>query len=270
MKKVILITGASSGFGLASANALQADGHIVYGASRSIKELKNISFIPLEMDVTDDASVNSGVEQIIKEQGKIDVLINNAGIVTAGPAYSTPVEFAKKQFEVNFFGVVRLSTAVLPGMIEQKKGLVINMSSMAGLFGLAYQSKYVAAKFALEGYSQSLRMELQNTGVDVVVVNPGDFKTANTSTRDKMKFPFKHPKLEAEYAAAIDVQEENEINGGDPAVVGKLIAKIVSSSKPAHRYLAGDFGQTRLPLIVKALLPSTMFSKMINGYYNIK
>ncbi|MET1057283.1 MAG: SDR family oxidoreductase [Pedobacter sp.] len=270
MKKVILVTGASAGIGLATANALQADGHIVYGASRSISALKNISFIPLEMDVTSDASVNSGIEKIIKAQGHIDVLVNNAGIVLAGPLYSTPVDFAKKQFEVNFFGVVRVSSAVLPGMIQQKQGLVINLSSVAGLFGTPYVGTYTAAKFAIEGYSQSLRMELQNTGIDVTVVNPGDFKTNNTSTREKLPFSLTHKQLESEYAAAIEVVEKNEINGGDPAKVGKLIAGIVGKSKPAHRYLVGDFGQTTLPLIVKALLPSSMFSKMINGYYNIK
>jgi NADP-dependent 3-hydroxy acid dehydrogenase YdfG len=270
MKKVILVTGASAGIGLATANALQADGHIVYGASRSISALKNISFIPLEMDVTDDASVNSGVETIIKAQGRIDVLVNNAGIVLAGPLYSTPATYAKKQFEVNFFGVIRVSTAVLPGMIEQKKGLVINLSSVAGLFGTPYNGLYAASKFAIEGYSQTLRMELQNTGVNVTLINPGDFKTNNTSTREKLPFSLKHDKLESEYAAAIEITEKNEINGGDPAKVGKLIAGIVGKSKPAHRYLVGDFGQTTLPLIVKALLPSAMFSKMINGYYNIK
>jgi len=270
MKKVILVTGASAGIGLAAATALQADGHIVYGASRSIKNLKNISFIPLEMDVTDDQSVSSAVAQIIKAEGRIDVLVNNAGTVTAGFLATTPVDFAKKQFEVNFFGVMRVSNAVIPGMIMNKSGLVINLSSMAGLFGTPYTGAYVAAKFAVEGYSQSLRMELQNTGVSVTVVNPGDFKTNNTSTREKLPLSLNHEKLEAEYAAALQVVEGNEINGGDPANVGKLIAKIVGKSKPAHRYLVGDFGQTGLPLLVKALLPSTMFSKMINGYYNIK
>jgi short-subunit dehydrogenase len=188
----------------------------------------------------------------------------------AGPLYSTPVDFAKKQFEVNFFGVVRVCSAVLPGMIHQKKGLVINLSSVAGLFGTPYVGTYTAAKFAVEGYSQSLRMELQNTGVNVTVVNPGDFKTNNTSSREKLPFSLQHEQLANEYAAAIEIVEKNEINGGDPAKVGKLIAKIAGKSKPAHRYLVGDFGQTQLPLIVKALLPSTMFSKMINGYYNIK
>jgi len=270
MKKVILVTGASSGLGLATANALHADGHIVYGASRSINTLENILFIPLEMDVTDDDSVNAGVEKIIKDHGHIDVLINNAGIVLAGPLYGTSVEFAKKQFEVNFFGAVRLNTAVLPDMIKQKSGLVINISSVAGLFGLPYVGTYVAAKFALEGYTQSLRMELQNTGVNVTVVNPGDFKTNNTSTREKLPFSMSDEKLKSEYTGTIKIVEKNEINGGDPVKVGKLIAKIVGKTKPAHRYMVGTFEQTSLPLIVKALLPSSMFSKMINGYYNIK
>lgn len=270
MKKVILITGASSGFGLATANALAAQGYIVYGASRSVNNLKDISFKPLEMDVTDDASVNAGVAKIIKAEGKIDVLINNAGITFAGAGYDMSVEFAKKQFEVNFFGVIRVSSAVLPGMIENKQGLVINVSSMAGLFGLPYQSTYVAAKFALEGYSESLRMELQNTGVNVTVINPGDFKTNNTSTREKAPLTLSHDYLKKEYEASIAVQEKNEIQGGDPAVVAAQIVAIVAKSKPAHRYLVGDFGQTKLPLIVKSLLPSSVFSKQINGYYNIK
>ncbi|MCX2481679.1 SDR family oxidoreductase [Pedobacter sp. MC2016-15] len=270
MKKVILVTGASSGIGRETANALQAAGHTVYGASRSVHALKDIAFIPLKMDITDDESVKSGIETIIAAEGRIDVLINNAGIVLAGPLYDTSVEFAKKQFEVNFFGVVCVSTAVLPGMIERKKGLVINISSVAGLFGLPYVGTYVAAKFALEGYSQSLRMELQNTGVDVTVVNPGDFKTNNTSSREKLPFSLPHEKLKREYDAAIEIVEKNEVNGGNPAIVGKLITKIVGKSKPAHRYMVGAFDQTKLPLIVKALLPSTMFSKMINGYYNIK
>jgi len=270
MKKVILVTGASSGIGLASANALHADGHIVYGASRSIKNIKNISFIPLEMDITDDSSVNSGIEKIIKAEGRIDVLINNAGTVMAGPLYTTSVELAKKQFEVTFFGLVRVSSAVLPGMIMKHKGLVINVGSVAGLFGTPYIGTYVAAKFALEGYSQSLRMELQNTGVDVTVVNLGDFKTNNTSSREKSLFSLPNENLKKEYEAAIEIIEKNEVNGGDPARAGEIIAKIVARSKFSHRYLIGDFGQTSLPLIVKALLPSTMFSKIINGYYNIK
>src|ERR1700761_7370919 len=146
MKKVILVTGASSGLGLATAKALQAAGHTVYGASRSIGKMKDAPFNVLEMDVTDDASVKAAVDKIVKAEGKIDVLINNAGNGITGPLYAMPVDTAKKQFEVNFFGVVRVSSAVLPGMIEKKQGLVINIGSLAGLFGLPYQGLYSASK----------------------------------------------------------------------------------------------------------------------------
>ncbi|MBS1530539.1 MAG: SDR family oxidoreductase [Bacteroidetes bacterium] len=158
MGKVILVTGASSGLGLATAKALAAQGHTVYGTSRDIKRITGVSFTPLQMDVTDDASVKAAVDKVIKEQGHIDVLINNAGNGITGPLYAMPVDSAKKQFEVNFFGVVRVTSAVLPSMIEHKHGLVINISSLAGLFGLPYQGLYSASKFAIQGYSESLRM----------------------------------------------------------------------------------------------------------------
>ncbi len=143
MKKVILVTGASSGLGLACANALSVKEHTVYGTSRNINRIKGVSFNPVEMDVTDDASVNAAVEKIIKAERRIDVLINNAGNGITGPLYAMPVEFAKKQFEVNFFGVVRISSAVLPGMIEKKQGLVINISSLAGLL-VCHTRVYIA------------------------------------------------------------------------------------------------------------------------------
>src|SRR5689334_5249976 len=117
MKKVILVTGASSGLGLATANALSAQGHTVYGTSRDINRIKDVSFTPLQLDVTDDASVSAGIEKIIKAEGHIDVVVNNAGNGIAAPLYAVQVDDAKKQFEVNFFGVVRINSAVLPGMI---------------------------------------------------------------------------------------------------------------------------------------------------------
>src|SRR4051812_37307845 len=160
MKKVILVTGASSGIGLACANALQEKGHTVYGSTRDLNHMKSVAFKPLELDVTDDVSAKIAVNEILNTEGKLDVLVNNAGNGVAGPAYAMPVEAAKKQFEVNFFGVVRMCSAVLPHMIENGQGLIVNISSLAGLFGLPYQSMYCASKYAVEGYSQSLRMEL--------------------------------------------------------------------------------------------------------------
>jgi len=269
MGKVILVTGASSGIGLACATALQAKGHTVYGSSRNLSRIKSVSFKPIELDVTDDASVKAAVDKIIKAEGKIDVLVNNAGNGVTGPAYAMPVEYAKKQFEVNFFGVVRVSSAVLPKMIEAKQGLVINISSLAGLFGLPYQGLYSASKYAIEGYSQSLRMELRNTGVKVVILNPGDFKTDFTQSRDKVPFPLKNEQLEKEFNTAVAGMEKDESVGANPDIIGKKVCRIVDSSSPSHRYLIGAFGQT-IAVTLKHLLPGSLFEKLMNDHYGIK
>ena len=269
MKKVILVTGASSGLGLACANALFAKGHAVYGTSRNITRIKDSSFNAIELDVTDDASVNEAIKKIMEAEGRIDVLINNAGHGITGPLYSTPVEAAKKQFEVNFFGVVRVSSAVLPAMIERKQGLVINISSLAGLFGLPYQGLYSASKFAIEGYSESLRMELKNTGVKVTVVNPGDFKTDFTGNREKLPFTLNNFQLKKEFEAAVASMEKDENIGAHPDKLAAQICKIITRSNPAHNYLVGTIGQTIVPTL-KSILPGSMFVKLMDDHYGIK
>jgi short-subunit dehydrogenase len=269
MKKVILVTGASSGLGLATAKALQAAGHTVYGTSRDLKKMKDVPFNALEMDVTDDASVKAAVDKVIKAEGKIEVLVNNAGNGITGPLYAMPVELAKKQFEVNFFGVVRVSSAVIPGMIEKKQGLVINIGSLAGLFGLPYQGLYSASKFAVEGYSESLRMELKNTGVKVTVLNPGDFKTDFTGNREKAPFTLKNDKLKAEFETAVAAMEKDESVGADPAKLGAEVVKIVEKSNPKHNYLVGAIGQT-IAVTLKSVLPGGLFVTLMNDHYGIK
>jgi short-subunit dehydrogenase len=269
MGKVILVTGASAGIGLSIATMLQAKGHTVYGVSRSISRLQSPSFKTLQMDVTDDASVKAAVDAIVKAEGRIDVLVNNAGNGITGPAYAMPVEYAKKQFEVNFFGLVRVSSAVIPHMIEAGKGLVINVSSLAGLFGLPYQGLYSASKYAIEGYSQSLRMELRSTGVKVVIINPGDFKTDFTGSREKVPFPLKNEKLEKEFNTAVAGMEKDESVGANPDVIGKKICEIVDSSSPSHRYLIGALGQT-IAVPLKRILPGGLFEKLMNDHYGIK
>ena len=269
MKKVILVTGASSGIGLACANALQAKGHTVYGSARDVNRLKSVSFKPIALDVTDDASVKAAIDNIIKAEGKLDVLVNNAGNGVAGPAYAMPVASAKEQFEVNFFGVVRMCGAVLPGMIENKQGLIVNISSLAGLFGLPYQSMYSASKYAIEGYSQSLRMELRNTGVKVSIINPGDFKSDFSANRSKTAFTIKNENLEKEYNAAVAAMEKDESIAPSPESLAKQLCKIVDSSNPSHRYLVGQVGQTIVPTL-KAILPGGLFEKLMNDHYGIK
>ncbi|MEO7766060.1 MAG: SDR family oxidoreductase [Ferruginibacter sp.] len=269
MKKVILVTGASSGIGLACANALLAKGHTVYGSTRDLNRLKSVSFNPVELDVTDDISVSIAVNNIVKAEGKVDVLVNNAGNGVAGPAYAMPVDKAKKQFEVNFFGVVRMCSAVLPGMIENKQGLIINISSLAGLFGLPYQSMYSASKYAVEGYSQSLRMELRNAGVRVVIINPGDFKSDFSQNREKIPFNITNAKLSEEYNAAVSAMEKDESIAPGPDSLAKQLCKIIDSSNPSHRYLVGQVGQTIVPAL-KRILPGSFFEKLMNDHYGIK
>ena len=269
MKKVILVTGASSGIGLACANALQAKGHIVYGAARDVNRMQSVSFKPIAVDVTNDAAVTNAINTILKAEGKLDVLVNNAGNGIAGPAYAMPVDSAKKQFEVNFFGVVRMCSAVLPGMIDNKQGLIVNMGSLAGLFGLPYQSMYSASKYAIEGYSQSLRMELRNTGVKVVVINPGDFKTGFTQSREKLPFTITNPKLQDEYNVAVASIEKDEAAGQSPDMIANKLCKIVDTANPSHSYLVGAFGQIIAPTL-KRLLPGSLFEKLMNDHYGIK
>jgi len=269
MGKVILVTGASSGIGLACATALQAKGHTVYGSSRDLGRIKAVSFKPIELDVTSDASVKAAIDKIISAEGKIDVLVNNAGNGVTGPAYAMPVDYAKKQFEVNFFGVVRVSSAVLPKMIEAKQGLVVNIGSLAGLFGLPYQGLYSASKYAIEGYSQSLRMELRGTGVKVTIINPGDFKSDFTQNRERVPFTLKNEKLEAQYNSAVASMEKDESIGSDPAIIGKKLCEIVEKSSPAHRYLVGAIGQT-IAVTLKSILPNGWFELLMNDHYGIK
>ena len=269
MAKVILVTGASSGIGLACATALQAKGHIVYGSARDITRIQNVSFKPIQLDVTDDASAKAAIEKILQAEGGLDVLVNNAGNGVTGPAYAMPVESAKKQFEVNFFGLVRMCSSVLPSMIDKKQGLIVNMGSLAGLFGLPYQSVYSASKYAVEGYSQSLRMELRNTGIKVVVINPGDFKSDFSQNRDKVPFPLKNEMLEKEYTTAVASMEKDESIGADPKVLADKLCSIVVSSSPKHRYLVGAIGQTIVPTL-KSILPGGLFEKLMNDHYGIK
>lgn len=269
MKKVILVTGASSGIGLACATALAAEGHIVYGSSRKINNISSTAFKAIELDVTEDGSVNKAIAQIITAEGKLDVLVNNAGNGVAGPAYAMPVDSAKKQFEVNFFGVVRMCSAALPGMIANNVGLIVNISSLAGLFGLPYQSMYSASKYAIEGYSQSLRMELRNTKIKVVVINPGDFKSAFSQNREKTPFTIQHAPMEKEYNAAVAAMEKDESIAPDPSSLAKQLCKIVAAANPSHRYLVGGLGQTIVPTL-KRILPGSLFEKLMNDHYGIK
>ena len=180
MKKVILLIGASSGIGYQTAENLAKEGHIVYGAARrteKMETLKQFGVKPIYLDVTDEESIKSAIDTIIENEGRIDVLINNAGYGSYGAIEDVEISEAKMQFEVNLFGLARLVQLVLPHMRKQKSGRIINVSSMGGRMTSYFGGWYHATKYALEAFSDALRMEVTDFGIDVSLIEPGGIKT---------------------------------------------------------------------------------------------
>lgn len=263
--KVILITGSSSGIGKASAEYLAQQGHIVFGTSRYPGSYpKPDSYTVLQMDVTEVDSIQTAVDQIVEDKGRIDVLINNAGFGIAGAMENTSIGKAKEQFETNFFGTVRLIKSVLPIMRKQDSGLIINISSIGGLIGLPYQSMYSASKFAIEGLTESLYKELRSSNIKIVLVEPGDFKTSFT---EKREIP-KNAKLSAAFRNTLKIIENDENNGQDPILIGKLLYKIINKSNPRLRYTVGAFDQ-KLAALLKRILPNRSFDWIIMKHYMV-
>ena len=183
-RKVILITGASSGIGNACAQHLASRGYRVYGTCRSLDGQRlheNIQM--LSMNVDDDLSVDNAVARLLQESGRLDGVVNNAGFALMGSVEDTSIDEARAQMETNFFGVLRVCRSVLPVMRKQGSGYIINISSLAGVLGLPFSGLYSASKFALEGMTESLRLELRSFGVCVVLIEPGDFNTQLPANR---------------------------------------------------------------------------------------
>jgi short-subunit dehydrogenase len=247
---IVLITGTSTGIGRACADLFAARGDRVYGGLR-------------HPDVRSDESVSAAVSDILAREGRIDIVINNAGVAVAGALEDTSMAEAKEQFEVNFFGALRVCRAVLPAMRTQGSGYIINISSIAGLVAVPYQGLYSASKFALEGLSESLRMETKHLGVKVVLVEPGDHRTA--LTRNRHKVPASEPYRERFERAAARM-EKDEKNGPDPAGVAKLIGRIVNMPTPRLRYTVGPAPE-RLMVWLKRLKPYWVIEAIMKNYY---
>lgn len=262
---VILVTGASSGIGKKSAEYLADNGHIVYGTSRFPGSYpKPSNFTILQMDVTDSEMIKDTIEQIVDREGRIDVLINNAGMGIAGEIENISIGNAKDQFETNFFGYLRLIKQVLPIMQKQNLGKIINISSIGGLIGLPYQNIYSASKFAIEGLTESLYKELYKTKINVVLIEPGDFKTEFTARRKIDKNSTKSKG----FNKVIEIIEKDENNGQDSIIIAKLLNKIVNKSNPRLRYTVGAFDQ-KLATFLKRILPNRLFDWIIMKHYKV-
>ncbi|MCU0459660.1 MAG: SDR family oxidoreductase [Bacteroidales bacterium] len=268
MHKVILITGVSSGFGRESAALMAVQGHRVYGTVRSECEALQ-GVIHLSMDLTDHESIRRAVREVVEKEGRIDVLVNNAGMHTGGPVETTPVEYIRLQMETSFMGMVLLTREVLPVMRGSGGGMIINISSIGGLMGLPFQPFYSAAKFAVEGFSEALRMEVQPFNVRVVVINPGDFRTSNSGNRRKFLAPAAgEDPYAGQFEKSLSIIEKDEAGGQNPARLAKKLVKIIESRNPAHRYIISSPDQ-RLAVVLKKLLPGKVFSWILGSHYGI-
>lgn len=269
MSKVILITGISSGFGKQTAQLLANQGHKVYGTVRN--ECGTGDGIEvLKMDLTDTGSIKRAVATVIEKEGKIDVLINNAGMHTGGPIETTPAQYMKLQVDTSFMGMVHLTRESLPYMRANSGSMIINISSIGGLMGLPFQGFYSASKFAVEGFSQALRMEVSKWNIKVIVINPGDFHTSNSANRRKFLAPTgaDDPYKEM-FEKSLAIIEHDEANGWDPARLARKVSKIVTLRNPRHRYVIGSFGQ-KLAVVLSGILPSGLFMSILGSHYGLR
>ena len=268
-KKVILITGVSSGFGKEIAKQLSDAGYIVYGTMRKVQDFEpgvNVIY----MDLLNPLSVTEGVKTIIEKENRIDILINNAGMHTGGPLETLPQAYIRNQFETNFFGLAELTRQVLPFMRKQRGGKIINISSIGGLMGLPFQGYYSASKFAVEGFSEALRMEVKQFNIKVVVVNPGDFHTNNTANRRGfLASDTESDVYTAQFQKSLSIIETDENKGWNPAILARKMVKIVNCNNPRQRYVIASFDQ-KLAVFIKKILPEKLFSKILGGHYGIK
>jgi NAD(P)-dependent dehydrogenase (short-subunit alcohol dehydrogenase family) len=268
-RKVVLVTGASSGIGKATALYLAREGVIVYGTSRSLKtdkDLDKFGIRMLKMDLTEDASVKAAIKEVMDREGRIDALFNNAGAGISGALEDTKVEEFKELFDTNFFGVVRVINEVLPYMRKLGKGIIINSSSIGGLIGLPYQGVYSSTKFAVEGYSEALSKEVKRFGIKVCILEPGDFKTGFTASRKFSAATSKNSCYYEDFLKTVSVFENDEVRGCNPELIGKLINKIIHTKNPKLRYVVGNFEQ-KLSVFVKRFLPGRVFESIIVDYY---
>ncbi|MBN2519691.1 MAG: SDR family oxidoreductase [Bacteroidales bacterium] len=265
-QKVILITGVSSGIGKACAKYLSDKGYKVYGTCRNSIEKSNLYEI-ITMDITSNSSIEKAIHFILSKEKGIDILINNAGMGIGGAIEDNTNEEIDLQFKTNFFGTLNVCKAVIPIMREKKQGIIINISSLGGLMGLPFQGMYSATKFAIEGLSESLRYELKNTGIKIVLINPGDFKTNFTDNR-KITQKSKTGLYSEQFTKTLQVIENDERNGANPIKIAKKINNIINKKSPKMRYLIGKPGQIIFAKL-KGLLPSKIFMSIIGSHYKI-
>jgi short-subunit dehydrogenase len=259
---IALVTGASSGIGLVTARALRHDGYRVFGTSRKPMPDTPDGITMLICNVTDDASVQAVVDEVLSRAGRIDLLVNNAGIGLLGGAEESSATQAKAVFDVNVFGVLRMTNAVLPTMRRQRRGRIVNLSSILGLIPAPYNALYASTKHAIEGYSESLDHEVRTQGIRVVLVEPGVTRTSfeeNITRPDRPLAVYDAVRADAEKLMR-DIVE----NGDAPEIVAATVVRAANAASPKRRYTAGKAaGQVRF---IRRFLPESFVDKNLRKF----
>ncbi|MFC7678873.1 oxidoreductase [Paenibacillus sp. GCM10028914] len=269
-QKVALITGASSGIGRETAIELKNRGFIVYGAARRTEKMKDLAdqgIHTISLDVTNDESMVNCVNVILEKEGRIDVLVNNAGYGSYGAVEDVPMEEARRQIDVNLFGLARMTQLVLPSMRKNRFGKIVNVSSMGGKVWTSFGGWYHATKFAVEGFSDCLRMEVEPFGIDVIVVEPGGIATdwGIIAAENLRKVS-----VNGAYEQAANRSADNMVKTytgnllTKPEAIARCIGKAVTVKRPKTRYLIG-FGAKPM-VFLKTIFSDRMFDKIIKRF----
>lgn len=255
--RVVVVTGASSGLGRAVADRLHTDGWTVVGASR--RATGGNGWTPLRMDVDDDASVAAGMAEVAARHGRIDAVVAAAGWGLAGAVEHTTLDRAKAQFETNFWGAVRATNAVLPTMRAQGGGRMVLISSIGGVVALPFQAYYSAGKFAMEGWAEALAYEVEPFGIEVTLVQPGNFRTGFTDLRETVAGGADDP-YEPRASKVIAQMAREEAEGADPAKVAARVAEVLVRRRPPRRVSVGKAAE-RFGVVGKRFMPFRMFER---------
>jgi NAD(P)-dependent dehydrogenase (short-subunit alcohol dehydrogenase family) len=262
-KKVVVITGASSGIGLATAGLFVEKGYAVYGLSR--RKINKNEFSEIQTDVNDDESVKKAIEEVLGKEGRIDILINNAGFAMVGAAEESSISQIKSMFETNFFGAIRATNAVLPVMRKQRSGRILHTSSIVGFLPGPYMTFYTASKHALEGYAESLDHEVREFGIRSILVEPSFMNTSINSSPIEPDLPVQdYAKKREQFARFV---EAGVASSPSPELVAKKFLEAVEAANPKLRYPVGKDAARTAPL--RRFAPASLFDKIFRANFKL-
>lgn len=266
--RVVLVTGGSSGIGRAIASHLSSVGLTVFGTSRNAQNGQALdNFRLVKMDVTDESSVQGALAFIKKTAGRLDVLVNNAGLGMAGPLENSSVDEVREIFETNVFGVLNVCRNAIPFLRASKSSYIVNITSIGGRVALPFRGVYCSSKFAVEGITETMSMELKPFGIKVCLIEPGDFKT-NINANRRVSKNVDRDLYNGKFDDTLAQINEEVTTAADPVLIGKRVLKIINNPSPKLRYKVATF-QQKMSVTLKRFLPDRWFEKLIMNHYDL-